>query len=349
MYIDKTASRKRLFSRRISLTHFIICELIFCPLFAVLLIYHGPFTNLRDNIISTAMGTQGNRLFATWFLSKEEINQILQKTNSTVKDAKQDVTEINIMSKPTSITANMAVDTAPNTSPTNPSSNKIQVIDITGSNYKGELMVIPDPSKVVLKLAPKIGEIGAPLSEFVSTNHAVAGINAGGFQDDNFLGTGATPDGIALEDGQLKYVQSGLDTFSVIGFNQDNVLIISNGMTLQQIKSSNLRCAVSFGPALILNGQPLVVKSGVTLQPHSAIGQKKDGTILLLAIDGRQSSSHGANYLDIQNLMLQYGAYNAANLDGGSSTTLNYQGKTINNPCNITGERFISSAFLVMP
>jgi len=69
----------------------------------------------------------------------------------------------------------------------------------------------------------------------------------------------------------------------------------------------------------------------------------------LLAIDGREPDSDGANYADTQDLMLKYGAYNAANLDGGSSTTLNYLGKTINNPCDIAGERTIATAFVITP
>jgi exopolysaccharide biosynthesis protein len=144
-------------------------------------------------------------------------------------------------------------------------------------------------------------------------------------------------------------MQNGLKTFSVIGFNKDNILTISNSMNLDQINNSNLRCAISFGPALILNGKPLVKEGGTYLAPRSAIAQRKDGTILLLVIDGRQAYSAGANYMDIQNIFLKYGAYNAANLDGGSSTTLNYQSKTINRPCDITGERSIASAFLIMP
>lgn len=69
---------------------------------------------------------------------------------------------------------------------------------------------------------------------------------------------------------------------------------------------------------------------------------------MLLTIDGRQPRSAGANYTDVMSVLMQYGAYNAANLDGGSSTTMNYMGKTINAPCDILGERSIATAFLVM-
>jgi exopolysaccharide biosynthesis protein len=220
---------------------------------------------------------------------------------------------------------------------------------VSGKTFKGKLMVIDDPSRIVLGLAPKLGQVGAPLSEIVKVNNAAGGVNAGGFLDDNFLGTGATPDGIVIQDGEIKYQQTKLNSFEIIGFTKNNVLLVSNGMSLDEIAKSDLRCAISFGPVLIANGEALVQSGGTSLQPRSAIAQKKDGTILILAIDGRSTASQGANYKDVQDVLLQYGAYNAANLDGGSSTTMNYSGKTINNPCDITGERSIASAFLIMP
>lgn len=314
----------------IYICHFLVCLIVFLPLFSIILLYHGPFVNYRDYIVSTSMATNKNKFFATWFLSSSEINNILAETNSVVKDAKENIGNIYIHKAKESNT-------------------KVQIIDIKEANFKGKLMIIDDPAKITLGLAPKLGEIGAPLSEIVKYYNAVGGINAGGFLDDNFMGTGANPDGIVISNGAIKFMQSGLSKFNVIGFNKNNVLVIGNSMTLSEINNSNLRCAISFGPALVLNGKPLVTKGGLSLQPRSAIGQRKDGTVLLLAIDGRQPDSAGANYADIQDLMLKYGAYNAANLDGGSSTTLNYMGKTINNPCDIAGERTIATAFLIAP
>ena len=235
------------------------------------------------------------------------------------------------------------------TDPTPTPVRKIEIIDVAGKTFKGKLMIIEDPSRIYMGLAPKIGQVGAPLSEIVKVNNAAGGINAGGFLDDNFIGKGATPDGIVIMNGEIIYQQSGLSSFGIIGFTKDNILLVSNGMSLDEIKKSNLRCAISFGPVIITNGEPLVESSGTALQPRSAIAQTKDGTILLLAIDGRSADSQGGDFKEIQDVLLQYGAYNAANLDGGSSTTMNYLGKTINNPCDITGERSIASAFLIMP
>ncbi|MEY8000695.1 phosphodiester glycosidase family protein [Clostridium sp. Mt-5] len=322
--------KKKQKNKIIYICHFLICQIIFLLLFSVTLIYHGPFINYRDYIVSTSMATNKNKFFATWFLSSSEINSILAKTNSSVRDSKEIVNNIDIQRA-------------------KKSSTKVKIIDIKETNFKAKLMIISDPSKIFLGIAPKFGHTGATLSEIVKSYNAVGGINAGGFLDDNLMGTGSKPDGIVISNDVVKFKQSGLSKFNVIGFNKNNILIIGNLMTMGEIYNSNLKCAISFGPALVLNGKPLVTKGGTSLQPRSAIGQRKDGTVLLLAIDGREHDSAGANYTDTQDIMLKYGAYNAANLDGGSSTTLNYLGKTINNPCDIAGERTIATAFLIAP
>lgn len=308
--------------------HGLGCFIAFAALFAYLLIYRGPFTNLRDYIVSMSVGANIKQIFATWFLSKEEIADILAYTNPTVQDGTEDVSGVTV---------------------TKAHSNGVEIKDISDKNFVGKLMIIDDPARLDVGLAPKIGEKSASLSEIIDNSGAVGGINGGGFLEDKLIVSHADPNGITIQNGQIKSMQKGLSTYSIIGFTQDNVLLVSNNMTLAEIKKANLRCALSFGPALILNGQPLVKKGGATLQPRSAIAQCKDGTILLLAIDGRQSASRGATLKDVQDLLLQYGAYNAANLDGGSSTTLSYQGKILNNPCDITGERSIASAFVLMP
>jgi exopolysaccharide biosynthesis protein len=343
---------KKSVSITIYILHFITCMLVFLLFFSFLFIYHGPFVKLKNEIVAMSMGTTRNKFFATWFLSKNEIDSILAKTNSVVQNDKQDLNNIKI---PDKINEQSATgQNGKNQSSTDTQTKEIAgitVIDITGTNYKGKLIEVSDPSKVSIGLAPKLGDLGAVLSKIVKSYGAVGGINAGGFQDDSIVGggTGGKPSGIVIENGEIKFQQKGLTAFDIIGFNKDNVLIISNSMNLDKINNSNLRCAISFGPALILNGNPLVKQGGTYLAPRSAIAQKKDGTVLLLVIDGRQLYSKGANYLDVQNILLSYGAYNAANLDGGGSSTLNYEGKTINKPSDITGERAIPTAFLIMP
>jgi exopolysaccharide biosynthesis protein len=313
--------------------HLIICEVMFISFFTVVFVYHGPFTKLRDFVVSTSMGTNDYHFISTWFLSNAEIDKILLRTNSVVKDATETAGNVVVAKKHPALAA------------VNDADPDIAIEDISGLNFKGKLLSINDPSRVTVGIAPALGHSGTTLSKIIKAYDMVGGINAGGFMD----AIGAVPQGIVIENGKIKFCQSGMRTYSIIGFDNENILIISNKMSLSQINRSNLRCAVSFGPALIINGQPLVTKGGTTLQPRSAIGQKKDGTVLLLVIDGRQSSSKGVNLKVLQDVLLKHGAYNAANLDGGGSTTLAFNGKIINSPSDITGERAIPSAFLIIP
>jgi exopolysaccharide biosynthesis protein len=95
-----------------------------------------------------------------------------------------------------------------------------------------------------------------------------------------------------------------------------------------------------------MNGQPL--NEGYnSFNPRTAIGQTKSGTIIFVVIDGRSISSRGATMADVQKIMQENGAYNAANLDGGSSTVFVYKGKVMNVPSTPIGERYVPDAFLV--
>jgi exopolysaccharide biosynthesis protein len=318
----------------------ILCELVFLPLFAFLLVYHSPFVGLKEKVVVMSMGTAHNKFFATWFVPQAEIDDIMERMQSVVDDGDEDLGEITIA--PLSPTPTVGQG-----EPTPTPEPVATVIDIVKPTFKAKLMTIRDPSRVFMGFAPHIGEYGAPLSDLVEYHGAMGGVNAGGFVDGIGYVNGAVPNGIAIQDGKVLFAQSGVSKYSVIGFNTENVLVISNGMTLEQVKAAKLRCAVSFGPALILNGKPLVKQGGQALEPRTGIGQTKDGTILLLVIDGRQAGTAGASYLDVQNILLEHGAYNAANLDGGSSSTMNFLGRTVNSPCDILGERTIASAVLV--
>jgi exopolysaccharide biosynthesis protein len=225
--------------------------------------------------------------------------------------------------------------------------DKLQIINIKTNRYKGYLMVVNDPSRVKVGTDSNLAQNGLTLSRIVKKYNAAAGINAGGFTDIIHTGTQAQPEGMIIEDSKLLYADSS-SSYNLIGFNQNNVLVVGN-YSLAQIMKMNIRDAVSFGPSLIINGKAVINSGngGHGIQPRSAIAQKKDGTILMLEIDGRQKDSVGATLKDVQDVLLKYGAYNAANLDGGSSTTMINGGQLVNSPCDILGERSIPSAFIV--
>lgn len=309
---------------------FLIFQIIYVPILSIVLIYYGPFTNTRDMIVTTAMTTMKHQYFATLFLSKEKIDEILAKNRPQENIEDQSLSAINIG-------AGLSAEDM----------NGIELKDISNDSYTGKLLIINDPSRVKLVSSPRLGTSGATTSQIVAENDAVAGINAGGFQDDA-LGTGGKPAGLVIEDGQLRTTNTGA-SYSLVGMDKDNKMVVSNSMTYSKCQQLNLRCAVSFGPVIIINGNA-TIKSGTGgwgMQPRTAIAQRKDGAILMLVIDGRQKGSLGATLRQVQDILLDNGAYNAFNLDGGASTTMVYNGNVVNSPSDILGERYVPNAFIV--
>ncbi|MEG0873121.1 MAG: phosphodiester glycosidase family protein [Clostridia bacterium] len=305
---------------------FILFQMVFIPGLSILLVYYGPFTNTRDMIVTTSMTTMKHQYFATWFLSDEQIQEILKKNRPEQEIATQAVEDIKINQNLT---------------------DGIELIDVSAKNFKGNLLVINDPSRVKLATSPRIGKVGATTSQIVETYDAVGGINAGGFADDA-LGTGGKADGIVIESGELKS-GSQKTNYAIVGLDEKNRMVVSNSMTYTKMKQMNLQSAVSFGPVIIINGTPTIKSGdgGWGIQPRTAIGQRKDGAILMLVIDGRQKASLGATLKNVQDIFLQHGAYNAFNLDGGASSTMVYDNKLVNNPSDILGERYVPSAFII--
>ena len=152
--------------------------------------------------------------------------------------------------------------------------------------------------------------------------------------------------GIVISDGKL--VSGNLNDYtSVIGINYDNQLVVKD-MSAKQALEWNIRDAVTFGPIFIDQFQ-VVFESGrhPGLNPRTVIGQREDGAFLFLVIDDRQPVSLGSTYQDIIDIMLDFNAMTAANLDGGNSTVMVYNGETLNSTVSIYGARYLPTAFVV--
>ena len=164
--------------------------------------------------------------------------------------------------------------------------------------------------------------------------------------DENGVGDGGSPIGLVISGGVMMNGYPSLVS-EVIGFDRDNRLVVGN-MSAQEALDRGIRDAVNFGPILVVNGEPAQISgSGGGLNPRTAIGQREDGAVLLLVIDGRQSHSLGASYKDLIEIMLEFGAVNAANLDGGSSSLMVYEDEIITTCASLYGSRKIPTAFLV--
>jgi exopolysaccharide biosynthesis protein len=340
----RTRSKKNLKHRRTK--RLIVRTIIFCFLTVVVsipltlaVIYYGPFTELKENLVATAMTTYRHRYIATWFLSEKEINDIMEKNKIHDEDKQSDIAAIATIA---------AIDNQKTVvEEKKETNNEIIFEDISTDKIKAYVLKIRDPKRVAVASLDKVGSSGMKLLDIVKKYGAIGGINAGGFADEGGHGNGGTPLGVLIEDGKVIYGNEN-ETYSIIGLNEDSVLVLGR-YNLKQMREKKIKHAVSFGPFLVVNGETTIKSGngGWGLAPRTAIGQAKDGTIIFLVIDGRQATSLGATLKDVQDIMISQGAYNAANLDGGSSTTMVYQGKIINNPSSIYGPRSLPSAFII--
>lgn len=328
----KTRKKKRTGTivRRCLLSFGSVLLLLIGGLYGVVaLLNYGPSKTARDLFVLSALESSAGDFLATMFFSKEELDAIVMGNSIVQTD---DVTDTTL------------VDVTENTA----DKSKIELIDVSGSTYKGKLMIVHDPSRVVVGISGAFGPEakGKEVKDMVKAAGAVAGVNAGGFEDIGGVGSGGQPLGIVIKEGQLKCGALSR-TYEVIGFDNKNKMVVGN-MTAQKALDMGIRDAVSFGPILVVNGKPCEISgTGGGLNPRTAIGQRKDGAVLILVIDGRQVSSLGANYRDLVNIMVEYGAVNAANLDGGMSSHMVYEGKIITNPSSLYGTRPIPTSILV--
>ena len=313
--------------------------------------FKGPSRSLGDLLTVSTLETSALKFVPRIYYSKAEVDAI--KARNEVGELEEETdTSMIVIAGPTPEPGNE--DAAPVATPKPENliveENGLQIFEVHGPTYNGWIMVVQDPSRVAVGVCREnfSSKPGLVLHEIAARYNAIAAINGGGFSDEGGLGNGGRPLGLVIAGGEvLNKASVNSDHNIVMGFNQDNVLIIGK-MNSEEALKKGLRDALAFGPALVINGEAAAVSgSSSGLNPRTAIGQRADGAVLLLVIDGRQISSLGATYADCINVMLEFGAVNAVNLDGGSSSLMYYNGSYLNNGVVLTGSRNMPTAFIV--
>jgi exopolysaccharide biosynthesis protein len=225
----------------------------------------------------------------------------------------------------------------------------VEIEEVSGTGYTGYVMTVNDPTKVRLGVPSKIGS-GEKVTSMVKRTGAIAGVNGGGFADPNWKGNGFKPIGLVVSQGKLFYNGlGGKKSTQIVGLDKQGKMVAGN-YSLDEMSKMGVQEAVSFQPRIIVNGKGLIKNAaeGWGIAPRTAMGQRADGALLFVVIDGRQPGySIGANLYDVQQIMLKHGAVIAANLDGGSSTVLVKDNEIVNKPSSQYGERYLPTAFLV--
>lgn len=291
-----------------------------CLLLTITLICHGPSNSAKELFATTILETGQLKFLANVFLSKDEIEGIVSK--NSLQDMNVEIDE--------------------NLIKTNIDKTKelIEIHEVNGNNFEGKMMVVNDPSKISLATTYPWGEYGKELGVLTEDAGAIAGVNGGIYYSSG--NKGGRPLGVTVSNGEIQDISLGLVGLYLIGFDENNLLriICLDGMNKAQveelIKTEKIRDAVAFQEEssdknnhfvkLIINGEKRELNGmGSGANPRTAIGQRKDGSVLILVTDGRGKNGHlGATASDIIDIMAEYGAVNAANLDGGSSSSLYY-------------------------
>lgn len=306
-----------------------------------LFLAYGPYTGFRDWFISTAAGSWEHSYFAHILYSDNQIKETLDTMKVYEPDEVTDASQITFDNKDTGVYESIYDEQVLKRDEGN---DLYKLFEIKTSKSNGYVLVIYDPSRISLFNSPKLKTGGQKITDIAKEADAIAAINASGFirHENGSL----SPNGTLIIDGKLYTDKGG----PIIGFTNDNVLTLTKESASSAIEHG-IKNAVSFGPFLIVNGEPAKFKKGggYGLRPRTAVGQRKDGTVLFIVIDGNSYGTEGIDMEELTDIFIRYGAYNAANLDGGGSSSLVINGKLVNEPTGWTkkGERYLINAFIL--
>ena len=369
MYFKNKGASKRRLRKWIKafFTFFMILYISGCVTLVVLL--YGPSDKFKIWLITTAMATMNHQYLCEWFYSEDQINEVLNKNYikesgestdpSLIGKDKEEKVEYNEYEK--ELLEHEEGETY-----------KIVQFEVNGA--RAFIAAVFDPSMVRVEVTEKVGVIGEYVTHMVARNNAVLGINAGGFVDaGNNLGE--SPTGVTIVNGEIVTNNEygvATSTGGIVGMTEDNVLVLLKDVTGEEALEMGVRDAVSWGPFLIVNGVSSEVSGngGWGGGARTAIGQRKDGTILFLVVESNTYRTNGAGMEDLVAIMERYGAYNAANMDGGTSSVMvvprnvaineygadchdyfSQEACNINDPIDATGThqtRYIATSWIVV-
>ena len=293
--------------------------------------FSDKYPNVQQTFVTTVLETGQLKFLASIFLSSEEIQEIVDQNSMVAFNV-----EVN--------TDLIQKDNFGSVGAEGEEGEPIEIVEVARSTFTGTMMIVKDPSRVSLASIYPWRDIGVTLDELVTTNDAIGGINGGLYNSTN--NTGGRPYGVLVSNGEIQHNKpQEWPGLVLVGLTEDHILQIvdisaMNATEVEKlIEDMKIRDAVTFQEEasdannhfvqLIINGEAREMNGmGSGLNPRTAIGQRADGAILMLVTDGRGKSGHlGASCADLISVMQEFEAVNAANLDGGSSSCMYYDGE----------------------
>ena len=167
---------------------------------AMFVICRGPSPMMRDLFVRTVRETSAIGFLADLYLSPEEIAAI--EAGSAADREIEVSTDVGLVEVSAPADEPNAVRTDA-WGYSDEDGDGLILADVKGESYAGYMLIVLDPSRVVLGCVPSsLGVRGYTVQEFVEYYDAVAGINGGGFADPNGQGNGSMPDTLVVKDGQ---------------------------------------------------------------------------------------------------------------------------------------------------
>lgn len=311
-------------------------------------IMYGPWPKIRNLYVNTAMKTMDHQYLANVFYSEEKVTEIMASNYFIAIEEDTNTDDVIIDTKEKSSYKDKYEEELFKRE--NPN-DIYKVINLKVGTSNGYLVAIYQPEKVRLISTKEfnVGGKGERILTMCDRYNGVVCINGGGFEDSGYGSD--IPIGVVIQNGEITWgVNDARD--NIIGMTEDGILKLMSNATADEAIDAGVYDGMVFGPFLIVNGKPLEIHGDPWGQaPRVAIAQRKDGVIMFLVVDG-ENYINGASLQDMVDILTRYGAYNAANLDGGQSSTLTINGKLYNNPpaaAKRQGGRYVVTGWGLIP
>lgn len=313
----------------------ILCIVVDVLAICCFILFYGPYEEFRNIIVNTAMVTKSHQYIAYTFYNEETVNKIMALNNYIPLSDNVNLDEI-VINTGEKDTYDNEYDEA--ILKREDGNEDYKYLTVKVGKYNAHMVAIYNPGDVKL-ITSKSFNTGAGQETVLKMCKRYGGlvcINGGGFKDPDGWGSDI-PLGYVIKDGEVIWAEDNSKQ-NIIGLTEDHKLLLVNA-TGEEAIAMGMRDGLQFGPFLIVNGETIKYNSaagGYDRAARVVIAQRKDGVILFLATEGTHGS--GPTLKEVVDTLVLYGAYNAANLDGGTSSQMVIKDKLVNNPKNVFGQ-----------
>ena len=329
-------------TRRVLLSLFLICvsEVFIAFNFTL----YGPLKGFKEWLITTAMPTMNHQKYCKWFYSDKEIEDVMSK-NYVIESGESTDKKLITKKKTTKYK-----DEYERQILEHEEGEKYKIVKLEVDGMPAYLAAIYDPTSIKVEVTRSLGSRGEYVTKMAERNNALLAINGGGFMDPGGSSWGGTPTGITISNGKIitnNEYGSATSNGGVIGFTEDGTLMLLKVNTAAEALRQAVTNAVSWGPFLIVNGVSSKISGngGWGMGARTAIGQRSDGVVLFLVVDSNASRTKGATMSDLTEIMERYGAVNASNLDGGTSSVMALPKQIAKSEFNATCHDYFTNAY----